>query len=164
MNTDISNDTLAGLNKQWRTDVLNAKPNIVSILIGINDTKYQFSFGHDEMPADVFQTKYQQLLKPLANIQLVLIEPFLLPIKKKQWAWRPDLNAKIQIIQKLAQKFETRLVTADELFAELAAGNKNPKHWLFDGIHPTPTSHAALTNAWLRQLTSPSTVNTSVRR
>ncbi|HZX03322.1 SGNH/GDSL hydrolase family protein [Kribbella sp.] len=152
MNTGISGDTLAGLGGRWSSDVLEARPDVVSILIGINDTGYRFSFGHSEVPADAFRDGYRRLLEPLADVRLVLIEPFLLPVKEEQWAWRPDLDAKIQVVRELAREFGARLVAADGLFAELAAGNNNPEHWLFDGVHPTPAGHAALAKAWLRQL------------
>ncbi|HEY3559113.1 MAG TPA: SGNH/GDSL hydrolase family protein [Kribbella sp.] len=151
MNTGISGDTLAGLGSRWQADVLDARPDVVSILIGINDTGYRFSFGHDEVPAEAFRAGYRRLLEPLADVQLVLIEPFLLPVKEEQWAWRADLDAKIQVVRELAREYGARLVAADGMFAELAAGN-NPEHWLFDGVHPTPAGHQALAEAWLRQV------------
>ena len=151
LNTGISGDTLAGLGGRWRSDVLAARPDVVSILIGINDTGYRFSFGHDEVPPEAFRAGYRALLEPLADVQLVLIEPFLLPVKEEQWGWRADLDAKIQVVRELAREFGARLVAADGMFAELAAGN-NPEHWLFDGVHPTPAGHQALAEAWLRQV------------
>lgn len=152
MNTGISGDTLAGLGSRWQTDVLDERPDVVSILIGINDCGYRLSFGHDEVTADSYRAGYRKLLEPLTGVQLVLIEPFLLPVKEEQWAWRPDLDAKIQVVRELAREYNARLVAADGMFAELAAGN-NPEHWLSDGVHPTPAGHAALADAWLRQLT-----------
>ncbi|MFG1911893.1 SGNH/GDSL hydrolase family protein [Kribbella sp. NPDC048928] len=151
MNTGISGDTLAGLGSRWQTDVLDERPDVVSILIGINDCGYRFSFGHDEVTADSYRAGYRQLLEPLAGVQLVLIEPFLLPVKEEQWAWRADLDAKIQVVRELAREFGARLVAADGMFAELAAGN-NPEHWLSDGVHPTAAGHQALSEAWLRQV------------
>ncbi|GAA3109813.1 SGNH/GDSL hydrolase family protein [Kribbella aluminosa] len=152
-NTGISGDTLAGLGGRWQSDVLDARPDVVSILIGINDCGYRFSFGHDEVPAEVFRAGYRRLLEPLADVQLVLIEPFLLPVKEEQWAWRPDLDAKIQVVRELAREYDAHLVAADAMFTELAARNKNPDHWLSDGVHPTPAGHQALAEAWLNQLT-----------
>jgi lysophospholipase L1-like esterase len=152
LNTGISGDTLAGLAGRWRTDVLDARPDVVSILIGINDTGYRFSFGHAEVTAEAYRAGYRRLLDPLAGqVQIVLIEPFLLPLKPEQWAWRPDLDAKIQVVRELAREYRTALVAADGMFAELAAGNK-PEQWLFDGVHPTPAGHQALAEAWLRQV------------
>jgi lysophospholipase L1-like esterase len=151
LNSGISGDTLAGLGGRWQTDVLDVRPDLVSILIGINDTGYRFSFGHPEVPAEEYRAGYRRLLEPLADVQLVLIEPFLLPVKEEQWAWRADLDAKIQVVRELAREFGAHLVAADGMFAELAAGN-NPELWLSDGVHPTPAGHQALAEAWLRQL------------
>jgi lysophospholipase L1-like esterase len=151
LNSGISGDTLAGLGGRWRDDVLDARPDVVSILIGINDTGYRFSFGHSEVTAASFRSGYRQLLEPLTGVQLVLIEPFLLPVKEEQWEWRADLDAKIQVVRELAREYGAALVAADGMFAELAAGN-SPEHWLFDGVHPTPAGHQALAHAWLRQV------------
>ncbi|MFF0343690.1 SGNH/GDSL hydrolase family protein [Kribbella sp. NPDC004875] len=151
MNSGISGDTLAGLGSRWQSDVLDARPDVVSILIGINDTGYRFSFGHEEVPAESYRAGYRRLLEPLADVQLVLIEPFLLPVKEDQWAWRADLDAKIQVVRELAREFGAALVAADGMFAELAAST-GPEHWLFDGVHPTPAGHQALAESWLRQV------------
>jgi lysophospholipase L1-like esterase len=151
LNSGISGDTLAGLGGRWEADVLDARPDVVSILIGINDTGYRFSFGHSEVTAEEYRAGYRQLLEPLDGVRLVLIEPFLLPLKEEQWAWRADLDAKIQVVRELAREYGAALVAADGMFAELAAGN-GPEHWLVDGVHPTPAGHQALARAWLRQV------------
>lgn len=150
-NSGISGDTLAGLGGRWQADVLAARPDVVSILIGINDTGYRYSFGHPEVTPVEYRAGYRRLLEPLDGVQLVLIEPFLLPVKEEQRAWRPDLDAKIQVVRELAHEYGAALVAADGMFAELAARN-SPEHWLFDGVHPTPAGHQALAEAWLRQV------------
>ncbi|MER7243401.1 SGNH/GDSL hydrolase family protein [Kribbella sp. NPDC000426] len=151
LNTGISGDTLAGLVSRWEADVLEARPDVVSILIGINDTGYRYSFGHDEVPADAFRSGYRRLLEPLTGVQLVLIEPFLLPVKEEQQEWRADLDAKLKVVRELADEYGATLVAADRMFADLAA-TTGPEHWLFDGVHPTPAGHQALADAWLRHV------------
>ncbi|PBC80399.1 MULTISPECIES: hypothetical protein [unclassified Streptomyces] len=49
----------------------------------------------------------------------------------------------------LADKYGAQLLSADRLFAELAA-TTGPEYWAEDGVHPTPAGHAALAEAWLR--------------
>jgi lysophospholipase L1-like esterase len=98
-----------------------------------------------------------------AGTELVLIEPFLLPIhdvvaaggghvligedERKQW--RTGLDPKIRAVHRLARKYDAQLLDADGMFAELA-GKTGPEYWAADGVHPTPAGHAALAAAWLR--------------
>ncbi|MFG2832476.1 hypothetical protein ACGFWI_34345 [Streptomyces sp. NPDC048434] len=112
-----------------------------------------------------FEAGYDRLLAPLAEAgtELILIEPFLLPIhgvveagagvaligEKEREEWRTDLDPKIQAVRKLARKYGAHLLAADGMFAELAA-TAGPEHWAADGVHPTPAGHAALAAAWLR--------------
>ncbi|MFB8032484.1 hypothetical protein ACFC5Z_05930 [Streptomyces sp. NPDC056004] len=96
--------------------------------------------------------------------QLVLIEPFLLPIngvieagaaligEEERRQWRTDLDPKIQAVRQPARAYDAHLLAADGMFAELAATN-GPEYWAADGVHPTPAGHAALAAAWLRLVT-----------
>ncbi|MFJ2587539.1 hypothetical protein [Streptomyces sp. NPDC087538] len=116
--------------------------------------------------AEEFEAGYDRLLAPLAEAgtQLVLIEPFLLPIngvieagaaligEEERRQWHTDLDPKIQAVRKLAGAYDAHLLAADGMFAGLAAPN-GPEYWAADGVHPTPAGHAALAAAWLRLVT-----------
>lgn len=115
------------------------------------------------IPAEDYAAGYDRLLTPLAEAgtELILIEPFLLPIRglvevgdvhigeEIRKEWRADLNPKIQVVRELARKYGAHLLAADGMFAELAA-TTGPEYWAADGVHPTPAGHAALAAAWLR--------------
>ncbi|WP_106982287.1 GDSL-type esterase/lipase family protein [Streptomyces rimosus] len=110
-----------------------------------------------------FAAGYDRLLAPLAEAgtELVLIEPFLLPIsgsveagaalvdEKIRKEWRAGLDPKVQAVRELARAYGAHLVAADGMFAALSATTA-PEHWAADGVHPTPAGHAALAEAWLR--------------
>ncbi|MFD5399291.1 GDSL-type esterase/lipase family protein [Streptomyces sp. NPDC127097] len=118
--------------------------------------------GH-VIPVEEFEAGYDRLLASLAEAgtQLILIEPFLLPVNgvveagaaligdKERKDWRTDLDPKIQAVRRLAGKYGAQLLAADGMFAELAA-TPGPEYWAADGVHPTPAGHAALAAAWLR--------------
>ncbi|WP_407547529.1 GDSL-type esterase/lipase family protein [Streptomyces sp. Pv4-95] len=115
------------------------------------------------IPVGEFEAGYERLLAPLAEAgtQLILIEPFLLPIdggveagdaligEEERRLWRTDLDPKIHAVRELAHKYGAHLRDADAMFAELAAKTW-PEYWAADGVHPTPAGHAALAEAWLR--------------
>ena len=166
LNTGIRGHRVADLRARWQADVLDARPDVVSILVGVNDMGWSTLDPDGRViPVDEFEAGYDGLLAPLAEagVELILIEPFLLPIAGEMRAgrlavligeaereqWRADLDPKIQAVRRLARKYRAKLLAADGMFAELAA-TTGSEHWAADGIHPTPAGHAALAAAWLR--------------
>ncbi|QIB47997.1 SGNH/GDSL hydrolase family protein [Streptomyces aureoverticillatus] len=164
LNTGVGGHKVMDLEARWQTDVLDARPDVVSILVGVNDMGWHTLDPKGYViPVEEFEAGYDRLLAPLAEAgtKLILIEPFLLPIRglveaghalmgeevRKQW--RTDLDPKIQAVRKLARKYGAHLLDADDMFATLAA-TTGPEHWAADGVHPTPAGHAALAAAWLR--------------
>ncbi|MGC5165249.1 SGNH/GDSL hydrolase family protein [Luteimicrobium sp. DT211] len=152
LNTGIAGNKVMDLETRWQRDVLDAHPDVVSVLVGINDVGWH-TYAEDGyvIPVDDYTAGYDRLLTPLAEAgtQLVLIEPFLLPLSDDQRKQREDLDPKIQAVRELARKFGAHLLAADGLFAELAA-TTGPEYWAADGVHPTAAGHAALAAAWLR--------------
>ncbi|WP_433172987.1 GDSL-type esterase/lipase family protein [Actinoallomurus sp. CA-150999] len=164
LNTGIAGHKVMDLEARWQADVLDARPAVVSILVGVNDMGWHTidPDGH-VIPAEDYAAGYDRLLAPLAEAgtELILIEPFLLPIsgsveagnthvgEKERKEWRADLDPKIQVVRALAREYGAHLLAADRMFAELAATTE-PEHWAEDGVHPTPAGHAALAAAWLR--------------
>ncbi|MEU9718178.1 GDSL-type esterase/lipase family protein [Streptomyces sp. NPDC047976] len=164
LNTGISGHKVMDLEARWRTDVLDARPDLLSILVGVNDMGWHTidPEGH-VIPVEEFEAGYGRLLAPLAEAgtELILIEPFLLPIRgvveagaarigeRERRQWRTDLDPKIQAVRRLARRYGAHLIAADGMFAELGA-RTGPEHWAADGVHPTPAGHAALAAAWLR--------------
>ncbi|WP_327673978.1 SGNH/GDSL hydrolase family protein [Kitasatospora sp. NBC_00458] len=167
LNTGIAGHKVMDLEARWQTDVLDARPDVVSILVGVNDAGWHTLApdGH-VIPAEDFAAGYDRLLAPLAaaGTELILVEPFLLPVGGTVEAgdtvvddavrkeWRADLDPKIQAVRELARAYGAHLLAADGMFAELAAaaGPSGAGHWSADGVHPTPAGHAALASAWLR--------------
>ncbi|MFK0263805.1 SGNH/GDSL hydrolase family protein [Streptomyces angustmyceticus] len=164
LNTGIAGHKVSDLEARWQTDVLDAGPDVVSILVGVNDMGWHTldPEGH-VIPVEEFSAGYDRLLAPLAEAgtELILIEPFLLPIHgvveggvarigvEERKEWRADLDPKIQAVRELADRYGAHLLAADRMFAELAA-TTGPEYWAEDGVHPTPAGHAALAAAWLR--------------
>ena len=149
VNTGNGGDRIGDLARRWRADVLDQQADVVSILIGANDTWRRFDSGQATSSAQ-FEGGYRSLLDGVAaaGSQLVLIEPFVLPVSEEQKAWRDDLDPKIEVVRKLAADYDAILVPADvELTrqtAKLGAGTL-----AFDGVHPTERGHACLASLWL---------------
>ncbi len=89
-NRGISGNKVTDLIARWQKDTLDLKPDVLSILIGINDTS-AFINGNNDFSAAQFENGYRTLLQQtkqqLPNVQLVLCEPFILPVGKVKDKW-----------------------------------------------------------------------------
>lgn len=154
LNRGVSGDTLAQLKNRWEEDCLNLSPDLVTILIGVNDV-WQ-SFEHRQTPSeaelDMFEKNYRYLLKSLAqrtDAKVVLMEPFLLPYPKDRIEWRKQLDPRIQIVRRLAKDYHAILVPLDGLLNAKGIMSEYQTYTGIDGVHPTLTGHAAIAKAWL---------------
>jgi acyl-CoA thioesterase-1 len=151
INRGISGNRVKDLRNRWQKDCLDLKPNIVSIMIGINDMWRRYD-DNDPTSTESFETDYRQILLQTQSVldpQIILLEPFLLHVKEEQLKWREDLNPKIEVVRKLSREFKTLLIPLDSIFA-IAAQRKEPTFWSQDGVHPTLAGHALIAQSWLK--------------
>lgn len=163
-NRGVGGDRLADLAARWDADVLAPRPDVLSVLIGINDTWRRFDSGRVS-PVDAFEAGYDDLLaRALAAgvRRLVLVEPFVLPVTPAQetW-WAQDLGARVAAVHRLADAHGATLVPAAAHLTALAAGggaasggdadagrDAGAATLAADGVHPTAAGHRALADLW----------------
>lgn len=151
VNRGISGDRVRDLRARWERDCLALAPQVVSILIGINDSWWRYSRA-DETPVERFEDDYRQILglvRQHLDAGLILVEPFLIPLSDEQRTWREDLDPKVGVVRKLAAEFDATLVAVDDIFAD--SGLTSPV-WTYDGVHLSPGGHAVLAEQWLRAI------------
>ncbi len=149
-NRGMSGDRIVDLYARWRADAINLKPDVISILVGVNDTWHAFK-NQNGVEIDRYKAVYRMLLEytreQLPDSRLVLCEPFIAEFGFVTKAWRDEIQQRQQIVQELARDFGTCFVpfqaALDEAFQ---AGG--PQYWLIDGVHPTPAGHQVLADCW----------------
>ena len=149
LNRGISGNKVTDLAARWQKDTLDLKPDLLSILIGVNDQS-------SHVPLDEYERIYDELLAQTRaanpDVRLVLGEPFTLPIGNVRinWEeWSAGLKQRQEIVARLARKYHAALVRFQEAFD--AAGQKAPaEHWIWDGIHPTYSGHQIMADEWVR--------------
>ncbi len=141
-NRGIGGNHIHDLNNRIR-DCLELRPDVVFLLIGINDVWHQVgqqSFG-SEKEEKRFTAEYRKLLTQLQKAgihRILLMEPFVLPEPSDRETWRVDLDKKIQVVRKLAQEFHLEFVPLDGLINEEAIKVGVKSLTGEDGVHPTP--------------------------
>ena len=169
INRGVSGDTVEKIAYRWRRDTLDEKPDILSLLLGINGNGNFdgcFPEGQEEHLRR-FDTGYRRLLTDARDdnpdLDLVLVEPFVLPagVRKEHFDdFMPFFRRKQDCIRRIAEDFDAvfipvqdrldRLVcdTAPLLTAENCAADPYA-YWLWDGVHPTEPMHSFLADLWL---------------
>jgi acyl-CoA thioesterase I len=147
VNTGISGNRLVDLEQRWADDVVGLRAGLVSVLIGVNDTWRRFD-RRLESPLDEFEARYDRLLATLDGTPLVLVEPFVLPVRPDQEDWRDDLEQRIAVVHRMAEKWSAVLVPADRELRKRAE-EVGPATLADDGVHPTPEGHRLLAQLWL---------------
>jgi lysophospholipase L1-like esterase len=153
INRGVSGDRTRELVARWDRDCLALKPDLVSILIGVNNTWRRFDSG-DATSVDAFYEEYRSILlktKEMVGDNLVLCEPFILPYPEDRKRWREDLDPKIGVVRALAAELGATYVPFDGVFAA-ASTRVRPAYWAADGVHPTPAGHALMADAWVRHV------------
>ena len=149
-NRGISGNRASDLLARIEPDLLALKPTVVSILIGINDVWRRYD-SNSPTSAEAFEKNYRAILEKISHeldARVVLLEPFLLHVPADRYAWREDLNPKIDVVRKLAVEFHAELIPLDGLFAKMAT-QAPAAFWANDGVHPSDAGHALIAEAWL---------------
>ncbi|MEK5418574.1 MULTISPECIES: GDSL-type esterase/lipase family protein [Paenibacillus] len=90
LNRDVGGDRVIELTRRWQKDCHDLKATLVSIFVGINDTWRRYD-ENNPLRTEQFYTLYRDLLtvtKDQLNVIIVLVEPFLLPVREEQRTWR----------------------------------------------------------------------------
>lgn len=150
INRGIGGNRIVDLYARWKIDALNLKPDILSILIGVNDTWHEERQNGVEVPR--YDKFYRMLmdwtLETLPNVKIVLMEPFVLPFAAVTEAWLPEINARREVVRKIAEEYNTIFVPLQQVFND-ALKRAPQEYWLKDGVHPTSAGHRLIQKAWL---------------
>lgn len=150
-NRGISGNRVTDLYARWKVDAINLQPDLISILIGVNDTWHEFMYGNG-VEVDRYIAIYRMLLdytkERLPNVQLVLCEPFVLHCGVVTDGWIVEMDQRRQVVHELAGEYDAIFVPFQSVLDD-ALADAGPDYWAADGVHPTPAGHRLLADAWL---------------
>jgi lysophospholipase L1-like esterase len=156
-NRGISGNKVPDLAARWQTDTIELKPDVLNILVGINDIAALIN-GDQTFTSEKFEQDYRQLLQQtkeqLPAVQLVLCEPFILPVGKikDNWdAYSMEIEKRRKVVQKLSVEFDAIFVAFQKAF-DKALSKAPADYWIWDGIHPMPAGHELMAREWIKQV------------
>ncbi len=150
VNRGIAGHNASNLLGRWQRDTLEVGPDVLSLLVGINDANQAAHDGRDPLPA--FRAACDRMLKELRNAlprcRLVLCEPFSLAVP----GCHADLHRHCATlrthVRQLAATCGATLVPLQAAFDAVAGDH--PEFWIYDGIHPTAAGHWLIAQTWLQ--------------
>ena len=153
VNGGVSGDTVRQLEERLPHLLAATRPTVVSVLIGVNDVCRRFEGLPHSDPLE-FATAYRRIIAlargdgPVPR-RVLLLEPFLLPVKPDLAPWRGVLDALLAVVRETAAATRVPLVRLDALFND-AARREDAGFWLPDGVHPSAPGHGLIADAWLK--------------
>lgn len=138
VNRGISGNRCEHLLARWQSDAVDIDPDIISILIGVNDCWF-YEDKEAKMPDEYFEYCYRSILDDIKNkthAKIIMLEPFLIDAPGLPGI-RADVSMKTQVVRRLAREYADVYIPCDGIFAE-ASIHKDPAYWSDDGIHPSP--------------------------
>lgn len=149
-NRGISGHKVPDLAARWKKDCIDLKPDVLSILIGVNDLWHKFAGKYDGT-VESYEAGYRKLLqdtkKALPDVKLVICEPFVLKCGAVDDKWFPIFDGYREVAKKMAEEQNAVFVPFQAMFdraIEYAPAN----HWAGDGVHPTANGSALMASAW----------------
>ena len=161
LNRGIGGNRIADLYARIREDLINLKPDVVSILIGVNDVWSDVSDAMGSSPEKferVYRWMLQEIREELPETKILLLGPYVLEGNgtcnneefPHRWEFMRDGVAQMaQVTENLAREFSVAYIPLQEAFDE--ALTKAPvEYWVLEGVHPTPAGYEVIKRQWLK--------------
>lgn len=161
LNRGISGNRIVDLYARIKVDLINLQPDVLSILIGVNDVWHEEEIKNG-VDAAKFERIYDMLLdevqEALPGIRLIILEPFVLlgsatentPEHPERWDYFcTETPLRAAAAKRVAEKHGAAFVPLQQKFEE-ACRLAEPAYWLFDGVHPTAMGHELIAREWLK--------------
>lgn len=138
INLGISGNRTDQLFDRLYADAIAFQPDVISILIGINDVWHRYGSGKIETTDEQIACNYRAILERLrnqTNAKIVMIAPYLLDCEDKDQI-REDLKTVLPIIRRLANEYADVYIPLDEIFEKALKTQPEPMYYSGDGVHP----------------------------
>lgn len=162
INKGISGNRIVDVYARIKEDIINLKPDYMSLLIGVNDVWHELDGKHNGVSAEKFEKIYEMLiveiLEALPDIKIMILEPFVLEasatiateIEPERWNYfKEEVPLRAAAAKRIAEKYGLSYVALQDKFDEACKCAQN-SYWLRDGVHPTPMGHWLIKNEWMK--------------
>lgn len=152
-NRGISGNKVYQLAERWDKDCLDLQPDVLSILIGINDY-WHFRNGKYDGTVEIYENDFRKLLmstkEKLPNVKLVICQPFAVTnTRAVDETWVEPVKAFQAAAKRIADEFDALWVPFQDVFDE-AVKHAPATYWTGDGVHAAMPGAQLMAEAWLK--------------
>ncbi len=158
-NRGISGNRVVDLYARIKVDFINLKPDVISILIGVNDVWHELG-NQNGVEAEKYERIYSMLIEEiqdaLPQTRIMILEPFVLKASATEGAWdyfSAEVSKRAEKARLVAEKYHLTFIPLQEKFHK-ATNLCPPNYWLRDGVHPTTMGHELIKRAWIEAFRS----------
>lgn len=160
LNRGVSGNRIVDIYARIKKDIINLKPDYMSMYIGINDVWHEVNERNGVAP-EKFEKIYTMLLEEiyaqLPDIKILLLAPYVLngtatcnteENPNRFEFFRTGVDKNIEVVKRIGEKFSLPVIELQPIFdnaIKLAPEN----YWTKDGVHPTAMGHELIKNAWI---------------
>ena len=150
-NRGISGHRVPDLQKRWVKDCIDLKPNMLSILVGVNDIWHKMNGKYDGT-TETYRAGFAELLadtkRQLPDCKIVICEPFALRVGAVKDSWYPEFDDRRKVAREVCDEAKALWVPFQSMFDQAIAAGTSAKYWAADGVHPSMAGHALMTATW----------------
>lgn len=153
-NRGISGDRIVDLYARVKRDVWNLMPDVLTILIGVNDVAHEMIIGNGVDIAryeNIYRLTLKETIERLPCAKIILMEPFVLPADNPTEWYEKVVEVKeyAKVVDKLAKEFNLPIVKLQEKLDSLSKIDGD-KFYLFDGVHPSIAGAEIIAQEWYK--------------
>ena len=153
INRGISGNRVVDLYARIKCDLWNLEPDVISILIGVNDVWHEI-YAENGVDIKRYEKVYRMLIEDtkerLPKAKFILLEPFVLKGSATEEHYEEFCEVKkyARVVEKLAREYGAEFVPLQKKFDE-AAAKHGAAYYLYDGVHPDVAGGKLIADAWL---------------
>ncbi len=153
-NSGIGGNTSRDLKNRFDRDVVNLKPDWVSICIGINDVWRQFDSPaipeHAVLPDEYERNVEEMILKVKDNVKgIFILTPYYIEPNREDFM-RKRMDEYVAICYKLAEKHGCRLVDFQKMYEDYCK-IRHSSYIAWDRVHPNQVGATLMAKEFLKQ-------------
>ena len=154
INRGISGNRIVDLYARIKADVWNLQPDVLSILVGVNDVWHEINYNNGvelERFDRIYRMMLDDTLKVLPNVKIILCEPFVLDGAATTEKYEDFLQVKMyaKAVKQIAEDYNLAFVPLQEILEETAKRTA-PEYVLADGVHPAIGGAKLIADEWLK--------------
>jgi len=154
-NRGIASEKVTDIYRRIKEDIIDLKPDYLSILVGVNDAWYYLK-EENGVSCEEYEQVYDRLIREvteaLPHIKIMILESFVTPGKQTKDDWealRAEVEKRGAVAKRIAEKYNLTFVPLQAKFDAMIEKQPEP-YWTWEGVHPTEPGHELIAREWMK--------------